>query len=94
MSAEPAKPASALSEEAIRADERERVAALLTDNAGVFDGYGTAEAMRKALVVMLTLPFGNAPSCACGERTNEGQHAEAVCTVGSAVYLRPEGADA
>lgn len=36
----------------------------------------------------------NAKSCACGERTNEGQHAEAVCTVGSAVYLRPEGTDA
>lgn len=49
------RPTGQLDEGAIRADERKRVAALLTENASVFDGYGTAEAMRKALVVMLTL---------------------------------------
>lgn len=49
------RPPAPPDEAAIRRDERERVAALLTEYASVFDDYGTAEAMRKALVVLLTL---------------------------------------
>jgi hypothetical protein len=76
-------------EEAIRRDERRRVAALLTDNASIFDDYETAEALRKALAVLLTLgPAVPESAETDGPCVHEG--GQRPC-VGPCTYLRAPG---